>query len=42
MIIKGSLMRHQTPESFLYVKVKVLLLNLIDAETLGGHIIGYE
>ena len=41
MIIKGSLMR-QTPESFLYVKVKLLLLNLIDAETLGGHIIGYE
>ena len=42
MIIKGSLMRHQTPESFLYVKVKLLLFNLIYAETLGGHIIGYE
>jgi hypothetical protein len=42
MIIKGSLMRHQTPELFLYGKVKLLLLNLIDAETLGGHIIGDE
>ena len=43
MIIKGSLMRHQTPNFFLCCKVKNdLLLNLIDAEALGWHVIGDE